>query len=285
MPERDFLTRSWTVLSTRRKPRKIRIPEVNTYSTQIRECNSLHSRLGLPLRADVETRSSHFPDISTFPSLTSSPHYSRSAPPIAVRGFAGSPGGHPAQLAWQHDTSSPEVKMDTGHVTLHSQSSVFTSNTDAHFDEDQEQKRKRQMTPTQLTEHLRLHGYGEPRVLTTTSLSHQKFNGKSRSLPKNPSKREIIKGRARLDYEMANMRALAFCEQQTSKVFRSASANMRNRDVQFVEDEMREKMHKEDVDTHDQTEGVVVMAIDREELFKRVNTWIEEVECALNDVT
>ncbi|XP_033756746.1 uncharacterized protein LOC117339324 [Pecten maximus] len=291
MPERDFLTRSWTVLSSRRKPRKIRIPEVNTYSSQFQQCNSLHSRLGLPLRTDVESRTSHFPDISSFPNLTSSPHFARSAPPNAFRGLhvSGSPAGHPARPAWQTDLSSPVEKVDTGQVTLTSQSSAVTVDTDHHIEDDNEHRRKRQMTPLQLTEHLRLRGYGEPRMLTTLSSgANQKFNSpnsKSRVLPKSPSKREKIKGRARLDYEMANMRAVAFCEQQTSKVFRTASANMRNRDVQFVEDEMREKMYKEDVDTHDQTEGIVVMAIDREDLFKRVNTWIEEVECAWNEVT
>ncbi|XP_060063918.1 uncharacterized protein LOC132544352 [Ylistrum balloti] len=290
MPERDFLTRSWTVLSSRRKPRKIRIPEVNTYSTQFKECNSLHSRLGLPLRTDVETRTSHFPDISSFPPLTSSPHFARSAPPNAFRGSSRSPASNPTRLAWQIDISSPVGKQDAGQVTVNSQSSVVTVDTEAHFEDDYEHKRKRQMTPLQLTEHLRLHGYGEPLMLTTSSSGvcsngNSRHHGMSRLLPKNPSKREKIKGRARLDYEMANMRALAFCEQQTSKVFRTASANMRNRDVQFVEDEMREKMYKEDEEANDQTEGAVVMAVDREDLFKRVNTWIEEVECACHEVT
>ncbi|XP_069139827.1 uncharacterized protein [Argopecten irradians] len=286
MPERDLLTRSWTFMSPRRKPRKIRIPEVNTYSSQFQECNSLHSRLGLPLRADIETRTSHFPDISSLPSLTSSPHFARSAPPNAFRGLPASPNGSPARSAYHTDVQSPVGKVDTGQVTLTSQSSVLTSTVDneVHYEEDIERRRKRLMTPLQLTEQLRLRGYGEPRMLTTPSSGiNSKFNsfhGKSRVLPKNPSKREKIKGRARLDYEMANMRALAFCEQQTSKVFRTASANMRNRDVQFVEDEMREKMYNEEVDTQDQTEGLVIMAIDREDLFKRVNTWIEEVECA-----
>lgn len=257
---------------------------------QIQECESLHSRLGLPTRNDVETRTSHFPSISPLTRLTFSPHLARSAPPTAFR-------THPVDVysdqsplfAWQIDLPNPYGTTEDVHASLSHQSSI-TVDTEAHFEDNYELKRRRPMTPLQLTEQLRLRGYGEPVMRTTSSSGPSSiYNapqyGKSRILPKNPSKREKIKGRARLDYEMANMRALAFCEQQTSKVFRSASANMRDRDVQFVEDEMREKIHKDDDTTQDQTDGKATMAVDREELFRRVNTWIEEVECAWKEVT
>lgn len=160
--------------------------------------------------------------------------------------------------------------------------------TDCDYDENGYGRKRNKLDPEKLCDHLQHCGLGLPAIVTNRS-SYKRVtqtiprNMRSRPLPRNPSKREKIKGRARLDQELANMKALAFCEQQAPKVFRTASANMRNRDVQFVEDEFKEHMQREGFDAfiddiEDDDASVVRMPVKHEELFLRINNWVTEVE-------
>lgn len=149
-----------------------------------------------------------------------------------------------------------------------------------------------------LCEHMKAHGLGEPVMITS---SHNLVREglppgvKARRLPRDPSTREKIKGRARLDYELANLRAVAFCEQQRPRAFRTASADMRNRDVIFAEEEEREQVHRElqDLerlddgigDVEDDANSLVGSPLSREELFCRIEAWASDVDKALHRVT
>ena len=152
-------------------------------------------------------------------------------------------------------------------------------------------RKRGRLDPEQLCKHLKLCGLGLPTIVSSKStymrVSQSLPRGmRSRPLPRNPSKREKIKGRARLDQELANMKAIAFCEQQAPKVFRTASANMRNRDVEFMEDDFKEQMQREGfdvllddiVDDDDDNASIVRMPVKHEELFLRINNWVTDVE-------
>ncbi|KAK7110985.1 uncharacterized protein [Littorina saxatilis] len=146
----------------------------------------------------------------------------------------------------------------------------------------------------QLCEHLKTRGLGEP-VMSTHSHNGPQTRAlppgmKARCLPRNPSTREKIKGRARLDQELANMRAAAFCEQQQTKMFRTASDDLRDRDVRLLEEEERENVHKEAgkgvaeevLDDDDDASSMVCSPLSREELFCRIEAWADEVHEALH---
>lgn len=95
---------------------------------------------------------------------------------------------------------------------------------------DSPTKKRRSLDILQLCEHMKTQGLGEPLMSTSSHVpSTQRLppGVKARRLPRDPSTREKIKGRARLDYELANLRAVAFCEQQHPRTFRTASANLR----------------------------------------------------------
>lgn len=164
-------------------------------------------------------------------------------------------------------------------------SHVSTSDLDS-MDLDPNQKKR--IDPVQLSGYLEERGYGLPSMSThphnQRRLNSSSIGIKARVLPKNPTTREKIKGRARLDYEMANLKALAFCEQHTQRIFRTASADFRNQDVQFMEDEMREQWQ---VDSKEVGNDVIasgyVAPINREELFVRIKTWIDDVDNAMTD--
>ena len=158
------------------------------------------------------------------------------------------------------------------------------------LDESGNGRKRAKLDPVQLTDYLREHGYGSPVVVQSNETLKRLAqmlprNYKPRALPKNPSHREKIKGRARLDQEMANLKAVAFCEQQAPRVFRTASANMKNRDVQFVEEEMREHLQREGMrgaaEDDDDCASVVMSPMRQDELFMRIGTWIQDVENAL----
>ncbi|XP_046558406.1 uncharacterized protein LOC124267526 [Haliotis rubra] len=143
--------------------------------------------------------------------------------------------------------------------------------------------------PMWLAEHLRSRDCGAPVNMT---LPHVQENTRTlppgvhaRVLPRNPSVREKIRGRARLDYEMANIKAEAFCEQQREKYFRTASANLRNRDVRFQEEELREQIRREQGDGEDDIISIVTSPLDQEELYSRIQSWIEDVQGALKHST
>lgn len=164
-----------------------------------------------------------------------------------------------------------------------------SESTDYDCDEHGRGRKRTRMDTERLCEHLQQRGLGLPTLVRSAS-TYRRITQipprgmRSRSLPRNPSKREKIKGRARLDQEMANMKALAFCEQQAPKVFRTASANMKNRDVQFMEEDFREHMQREGFDViindddDEDNASIVRMPVKQEELFLRINTWVEEVE-------
>ena len=156
------------------------------------------------------------------------------------------------------------------------------------LDESGINRKRSKMDPEELSDHLQKRGFGLPSLIKTAFTYRscsQKVpkNMRSKPLPKNPSSREKIKGRARLDQEIANMRALAFCEQQAPKLFRSASANMKNRDVQFMEEELKEHIQRDVMDMNEKDDddtSIVVMPIKQEELFLRIDAWIKDVESA-----
>lgn len=164
----------------------------------------------------------------------------------------------------------------------------MSATTDFDYNEYGQPRQRGRLDPDQLCEHLQSHGFGLPKIVHTGSIYQRPSQGvpkkfKSRPLPKNPSKREKIKGRARLDQEMANMKAQAFCEQQSqTKAFRTASANMRNRDVLLMEEELREDIAREHDflidDDDDDKASIVRMPVKQEELIMRVNTWVMEVQ-------
>lgn len=56
---------------------------------------------------------------------------------------------------------------------------------------------------------------------------------------------------------------------------------MRNRDVQFIEEEVKENMQRDIELDADDSDSIIVMKVDREELFERINTWIEDVTKSL----
>ena len=157
------------------------------------------------------------------------------------------------------------------------------------FDDSGNGRKRAKLDPVQLTDYLREHGYGTPVVVRSNETLRRiaqmlPKHYKPRTLPKNPSHREKIKGRARLDQEMANLKAVAFCEQQAPRVFRTASANMKNRDVQFVEEEMKEHLQREGrqgvAEDDDDCASVVMSPMRQDELFMRIGTWIQDVENA-----
>lgn len=130
-----------------------------------------------------------------------------------------------------------------------------------------------------LSQYLEINGFGSPIILLDHS-KESKVEGKmlfrGQKLPKNPILREKIKGRARLDVDLANQKAIAFCEQLTSKPFRSASANYRNQEAMFVEKELREKIDfEDDLDDEDELTGK-----NKRDLAIRVLCWLDGVEKA-----
>ena len=183
------------------------------------------------------------------------------------------------------NTKDQETVQKKEQATIASESSFD-------LDESGNTRKRTKLDPVQLSEYLRNRGYGVPVIVKSSETLRRLAqmlpkNYKPRPLPKNPSYREKIKGRARLDQEMANLKALAFCEQQAPKVFRTASANMKNRDVQFVEEEMREHLQREGryVDDDDDCASIVMSPMRQDELFVRIGTWIEGVETALKSST
>ena len=152
----------------------------------------------------------------------------------------------------------------------------------------------------QLCHHLRTRGLGDP-VMSTNSHTGNHINSlppgvRARCLPRDPSTREKIKGRARLDYELASMRAAAFCEQQRPRTLRTASADLKNRDVRLLEEEERENLHRElntargrrgygqnkMEEDDDDASSLVGSPLSREELFFRIEAWAEDVHKAIN---
>lgn len=218
-----------------------------------------------------------FPRSYTTSKIELKPTYARSSPSAYARSSPTVLSRQNTKLSWHLKASDgkPNDSLDSDNAQL------SEKNVESVADED-----SNDMNPMKLSEHLRDSGYGDPIMLTWSAKEHlSKFNlpkgRRARKLPSNPSQREKIKGKARLDYEMANMRAVAFCERQAPKMFRTASAHMRNRDVQFVEEEEKENIQREVELDSDDTDSVIVMKIDREDLLQRINTWMDDVTKSL----
>ncbi|XP_076460992.1 uncharacterized protein LOC143293701 [Babylonia areolata] len=166
--------------------------------------------------------------------------------------------------------------------------------------QQQQQPRRDSVDILQLCEHLKTHGLGEPILSTHSHTGRQPTSlppgVRARCLPRDPSTREKIKGRARLDYELANLRAVAFCEQQHPRVFRTASADLRDRDIRLLEEEERENVYRNlnnprgdaddqngDVEGADDDDSSLVGSpLSREELFLRIEAWADDVDKALH---
>lgn len=151
-----------------------------------------------------------------------------------------------------------------------------------------------EINPYQLSEILHRRGLEKPPIVSYDKYGREirksrlkKVRKNNGALPKNPTLREKIKGRARLDYEMANMRAAAFCERQAQRKFRTASAITRNRDVELVEEDFLERINRADnnINKNDEDDdtGSIVMSINKDELFQRIDKWIIDVNNALGE--
>lgn len=261
----------------------VHIPEVNFYDDEIQQCQEMYARLHLDKQADDnENNASPFPLLrghtvinQTRPLTYSLRKSAKSLRPYSIRSA-------PAFM-FKNEQSLEKSKEKSDNDGARSES------TDYDCDEHGYGRKRTRMDPDSLCEHLKQRGLGLPSLVKSASTYRRVTQApprgmRSRSLPRNPSKREKIKGRARLDQEMANMKALAFCEQQAPKVFRTASANMKNRDVQFMEEDFREHMQRDGLDVFieddndDDNASIARMPVKQEELFVRINTWVEEVE-------
>ncbi|XP_022288158.2 uncharacterized protein LOC111100501 [Crassostrea virginica] len=266
--------RPWTLPHVRAPP-KVHVPKIDTYFKEISDCQKQYSKLRLTPEVPSHTASLPFvfPRSHTTSKIDLRPSYVRSSPTALTR--------QSTKLSWQLKPSDSRALETRPNDSLDSDNLQLSEENAESADGESSD-----MNPMKLSEHLRDSGFGDPILLTWSAKDHlSKFTlpkgRRARKLPTNPSQREKIKGRARLDYEMANMRAVAFCERQAPKVFRTASAHMRNRDVQFVEEEEKENMQRDiEVDVDD-SDSIVVMKVDREELFERINTWIDDVTKSL----
>ncbi|XP_045189701.1 uncharacterized protein LOC123547024 isoform X2 [Mercenaria mercenaria] len=264
-------------------PKHVHLPDVNYYDDEIQQCQEMYSRLHLDKHPeDNEDDTTPFPLIrghtvisQTRPLTYSLRKSAKSLRPYSIRSA-------PAFM-FKNEQNCEKGQEEVDNDGARSES------TDYDCDEHGYGRKRTRMDPDSLCEHLKQRGLGLPSLVKSAStyrrITQVPPRGmRSRSLPRNPSKREKIKGRARLDQEMANMKALAFCEQQAPKVFRTASANMKNRDVQFMEEDFRQHMQREGFDVFieddddDDNASVVRMPVKQEELFVRINNWVEEVE-------
>ena len=260
---------------------------------QIKQCEAMYSRLHLDKHREHLDEADEKPS-HPFPLIPESPLVKIARPstyvqrqtlftrqnvrPLSIR----SAPGHVFNDLYQ-STKEYETQQKKEQTAIPSESSYD-------FDESGNSRKRSKLDPAQLASYLNERGYGVPIMLKSSETLRrlaQKLprNYKPRILPKNPSYREKIKGRARLDQEMANLKALAFCEQQAPRVFRTASANMKNRDVQFIEEEMRENIQRQGrqlaVEDDDDCTSVIMSPMRQDELFLRIGSWIEDVESAL----
>lgn len=284
-----------TKMGNHKKNVFVKTPSVHYYDEEIQQCQEMYSRLELDRSYDLPSKvqTSHLPFLRSRTMITQSRPVTYKLKQRAGGGSGGGINSHrpisirsaPA-MTLHIDQEDVLVKDERDHTDP---SDAVSQSTDCELDPDGHGRKRSKMDPEMLAEYLNQKGLGLPN-LVRSSHTYRRISQviprgwKSMPLPKNPSSREKIKGRARLDQEMANMKALAFCEQQAPKVFRTASANMRNRDVQFMEEELRDNIQKEVdgdvIDFEDDNASIVMMPFKQEELFLRINTWIDEVESA-----
>ncbi|RUS86372.1 hypothetical protein EGW08_005890 [Elysia chlorotica] len=118
-----------------------------------------------------------------------------------------------------------------------------TSNTEMGMQENNSGNFLKRSRINQLRNYLRYSGFGEPTVIVTSGSKADQIR-LARLLQRmrkkeNPQRQERLRLRARLDYEMSLMRAVSFCEQQEQILFRSASVDMVNTDLQMLEDDLK----------------------------------------------
>ncbi|XP_041368136.1 uncharacterized protein LOC121382667 [Gigantopelta aegis] len=235
--------------SIRRRRIKITTPTIDTYSKQIQQCQRQYTKL-------------HLDD-----------------PPYSVQ-------------------SSPVPKLGPRHQTFHILSrSRFQTEADVSASSprlltcdvirNDRYDASLNMNPLTLISSLQIRGFGEPKLLnvafTPRSSETRPSRARTKSLPRDPYLHEKLKGQARLDYEMANIRADAFCAQQRG-MFRTASAGFRDRDDIFVEEEMRAQMHRPGQNVSSGSSSGDTGQhhhVDRQELFGRIQTWMDGVRSAL----
>ncbi|KAH3706650.1 uncharacterized protein LOC127856994 [Dreissena polymorpha] len=281
----------WSKL--RKKRETVEIPTISTYKEQMRQCQEMYDRLQLEKSSnDVGIHSTPFPLLRGHTMITQSRpltyslrETSKTARPVSIRS---APAFTLKEDTFLNDNLNTSVDLIPEQVTEATENRNGAADYD--YDEPGQHRNRARFGPEELCEYLEQNGFGLPKMVNTNSLYRRggqslPRNYKSRPLPRNPSKREKIKGRARLDQEMANLRALAFCEQQTqTKTFRTASANMRNRDVLLMEEELKENMQRDGFDDNiyddddDDKASIVRMPIKQEELFLRINNWVSDVE-------
>lgn len=285
MPEKIIRTRPWTQLHVspaklyRQQRADIKTPVINTYEKQLEQCNRLYDKV----TAEFKMSEEKLPKIETSNSFVhhihQRPNVTKSAPgtfyfdgPSAVQ-----------RLEWSLTNHFREKRHHTELINYsHNHDNVDDSRSTSDYSDSPD------MDPFLLSDMLYRRGFRKPIIVCydkngveIRQSRARKIRPNNGALPRNPSIREKIKGRARLDYEMANMRAVAFCEQQAQRKFRTASANMRNRDVELVEEDFLERIKKED-NNNDDT-GSIIMSIDRDELFQRIEKWIDDVNLALSE--
>lgn len=291
MPEKVLHTRPWTEHHVspaklyRQQKADIRTPVINTYAKQLQQCNRLYDKVTEEFRKSDEK----LPKIETSKSFSyyhQRPSFTKSAPgtfyfddPYEIQ-----------RLEWSLTSQFREKRHHTEYMNYsrhHHQDYADDSRSISVYSDNYE------IDPFQLSDILHKRGFRKPVLVCYDKNGVEIRKTKPRiirpnngALPKNPSVREKIKGRARLDYEMANMRAAAFCEQQAQRKFRTASADMRNRDLELVEEDFLERINKQDNNdnnNNDDDTGSIIMSMDKDELFQRIDKWIDDVSIALGE--
>ncbi|VDI35269.1 Hypothetical predicted protein [Mytilus galloprovincialis] len=285
MPEKIFTTRPWTQhpLSPgklyRQQRADIKTPVINTYAKQLQRCDRLYEKVAKEFGKTRE-RFPRIHDNNAFSyDFQQRPIFTKSAPgtfhyddPNAIQ-----------RLEWSLTNQFLQQRHHTEYMDYRRHHHDFADDSRSvseysdHFELD----------PFQLSDILHRRGLRKPVMVrydkngVEIRKSKIKIRPNNGALPTNPSAREKIKGRARLDYEMANMRAVAFCERQAQRKFRTASAITRNRDVELVEEDFLERINNENNNNDNDDTGSVIMSMDKEELFERIDKWIDGVNEAL----
>lgn len=285
MPEKLATTRPWTQhfpgpAKFQRSRVEIKTPVINTYAKQLKQCDQLYNKVTETLRKSDE----RLPQINT----------TEKTEPLRWHKLSKSAPG-----TFYHDgpynMEQLELSLADHFRERRHHTEFIYHGKDEHDDEtrsESELSEHIEINPYQLSDILHRRGLDKPLIVTFDQYGreirksrHRKVRKNNGALPKNPTLREKIKGRARLDYEMANMRAAAFCERQAQRKFRTASAITRNRDVELVEEDFLERINRAEnnINKNDEDDdtGSIVMSIDKEELFQRIDKWIIDVNSAL----
>lgn len=147
------------------------------------------------------------------------------------------------------------------------------------------QQSSQHITPEGLCEFLRSRGFGDPRKRQVWDQTHEQEQFLLPEIEKHrkralriPYYMEKVRGQARMECDLANNKAAAFCEREKkrTKTLRLASANYRFR--LLANDKMDRSTIKIGFEEDAEEEEDFV----DEELFQRVQKWIDDVEEAQN---